>query len=30
VAGDTGIWPQYDDYQRKAERETPVVVLERA
>ncbi len=25
-----GIWPQYDDYQRKTERDIPVVVLERA
>ena len=24
-----GIWPPYDDYQRKTEREIPVVVLER-
>jgi deazaflavin-dependent oxidoreductase (nitroreductase family) len=24
-----GIWPQYDDYQRRTEREIPVVVLER-
>jgi deazaflavin-dependent oxidoreductase (nitroreductase family) len=23
------IWPQYDDYQRKTDREIPVVVLER-
>jgi deazaflavin-dependent oxidoreductase (nitroreductase family) len=26
----TGHWPKYDDYQRVAEREIPVVVLERA
>ena len=26
----TGAWPQYDDYQRKTDREIPVVVLERA
>ena len=25
-----GIWPAYDDYQRKTEREIPVVVLEPA
>jgi deazaflavin-dependent oxidoreductase (nitroreductase family) len=25
----TGIWPDYDNYQRKTEREIPVVVLER-
>lgn len=25
-----GIWPAYDDYQAKTEREIPVVVLERA
>ena len=25
----TGHWPAYDDYQRKTEREIPVVVLER-
>ena len=25
----TGIWPAYDDYQRKTDREIPVVVLER-
>ena len=25
-----GIWPAYDEYQRKTEREIPVVVLERA
>ena len=24
-----GYWPAYDDYQRKTEREIPVVVLER-
>jgi deazaflavin-dependent oxidoreductase (nitroreductase family) len=23
-----GIWPQYDDYQRKTDREIPVVILE--
>ena len=26
----SGIWPAYDDYQRKTDREIPVVVLERA
>jgi deazaflavin-dependent oxidoreductase (nitroreductase family) len=26
----TGVWPDYDDYQRKTDREIPVVVLERA
>lgn len=26
----TQIWPQYDEYQRKTDREIPVVVLERA
>jgi deazaflavin-dependent oxidoreductase (nitroreductase family) len=26
----TATWPAYDDYQRKTEREIPVVVLERA
>jgi deazaflavin-dependent oxidoreductase (nitroreductase family) len=26
----TGIWPSYDDYQRKTDREIPVVVLERS
>lgn len=26
----TETWPDYDDYQRKTEREIPVVVLERA
>jgi deazaflavin-dependent oxidoreductase (nitroreductase family) len=26
----TGIWPAYDDYQAKTDREIPVVVLERA
>jgi deazaflavin-dependent oxidoreductase (nitroreductase family) len=26
----TGIWPQYDEYQQKTDREIPVVVLERA
>jgi deazaflavin-dependent oxidoreductase (nitroreductase family) len=25
----TGIWPDYDNYQRRTEREIPVVVLER-
>ena len=25
----TAIWPDYDNYQRKTEREIPVVVLER-
>jgi deazaflavin-dependent oxidoreductase (nitroreductase family) len=25
----TELWPQYDDYQRKTDREIPVVVLER-
>jgi deazaflavin-dependent oxidoreductase (nitroreductase family) len=25
----TEVWPSYDDYQRKTEREIPVVVLER-
>ena len=26
----TEVWPAYDDYQRKTDREIPVVVLERA
>ena len=26
----TGAWPAYDDYQRKTDRQIPVVVLERA
>jgi deazaflavin-dependent oxidoreductase (nitroreductase family) len=26
----TATWPAYDDYQRKTDREIPVVVLERA
>jgi len=26
----TAIWPAYDDYQTKTEREIPVVVLQRA
>jgi deazaflavin-dependent oxidoreductase (nitroreductase family) len=26
----TEVWPAYDEYQRKTEREIPVVVLERA
>ena len=26
----TEVWPDYDDYQEKADREIPVVVLERA
>lgn len=26
----TGVWPDYDGYQRKTDREIPVVVLERA
>ena len=26
----TDVWPAYDDYQRKTDREIPVVVLERA
>ncbi len=26
----TGVWPDYDEYQKKTEREIPVVVLERA
>jgi deazaflavin-dependent oxidoreductase (nitroreductase family) len=26
----TAAWPQYDDYQKKTDREIPVVVLERA
>ncbi|HZZ96591.1 MAG TPA: nitroreductase family deazaflavin-dependent oxidoreductase [Jatrophihabitantaceae bacterium] len=26
----TEVWPDYDDYQRKTDREIPVVVLERA
>jgi deazaflavin-dependent oxidoreductase (nitroreductase family) len=26
----TEVWPDYDEYQRKTEREIPVVVLERA
>ena len=26
----TGVWPAYDDYQAKTERDIPVVVLERA
>ena len=25
----TGIWPQYDEYQEKTDRDIPVVVLER-
>jgi deazaflavin-dependent oxidoreductase (nitroreductase family) len=25
----TAVWPDYDDYQRKADRDIPVVVLER-
>jgi deazaflavin-dependent oxidoreductase (nitroreductase family) len=25
----TGIWPAYDEYQRKTQREIPVVILER-
>jgi len=25
-----GAWPDYDEYQKKTEREIPVVVLERA
>jgi deazaflavin-dependent oxidoreductase (nitroreductase family) len=25
----TSVWPDYDDYQRRTEREIPVVVLER-
>jgi hypothetical protein len=25
----TSIWPDYDEYQKKTEREIPVVVLER-
>jgi deazaflavin-dependent oxidoreductase (nitroreductase family) len=25
----TGIWPQYDNYQRRTERSIPVVILER-
>jgi deazaflavin-dependent oxidoreductase (nitroreductase family) len=25
-----GVWPSYDDYQARTEREIPVVVLERA
>ena len=26
----TAVWPAYDDYQAKTDREIPVVVLERA
>ncbi len=26
----TGLWPPYDDYQEKTDREIPVVILERA
>lgn len=26
----TGVWPDYDEYQKKTDREIPVVVLERA
>ena len=26
----TAVWPQYDEYQKKTDREIPVVVLERA
>lgn len=26
----TAVWPDYDDYQKKTDREIPVVVLERA
>jgi deazaflavin-dependent oxidoreductase (nitroreductase family) len=26
----TAVWPQYDEYQQKTDREIPVVVLERA
>jgi deazaflavin-dependent oxidoreductase (nitroreductase family) len=26
----TAVWPDYDDYQRKTDREIPIVVLERA
>ena len=26
----TAAWPAYDDYQEKADREIPIVVLERA
>ncbi len=26
----TAAWPAYDDYQKRTEREIPVVVLERA
>jgi hypothetical protein len=26
----TAVWPDYDEYQRKTDREIPVVVLERA
>lgn len=26
----TGIWPQYEDYQKQTDRQIPVVVLERA
>jgi deazaflavin-dependent oxidoreductase (nitroreductase family) len=26
----TGIWPDYDDYQARTEREIPIVVLERS
>ena len=25
----TEVWPDYDDYQKKTDREIPVVVLER-
>jgi F420H(2)-dependent quinone reductase len=26
----TAVWPDYDEYQKKTDREIPVVVLERA
>ena len=26
----TGVWPDYDAYQRRTDREIPVIVLERA
>ena len=26
----TEVWPDYDEYQKKTDREIPVVVLERA
>ena len=26
----TSMWPEYDEYQKKTQREIPVVVLERA